>query len=42
MIAKGTSKVYERYKQGSYMVHSRSALCHGMVKIILSFIVMKN
>ena len=42
MIAQGTCKVYERYNQGSCMVHTRSALCQGMVKIILSFIVMKN
>ena len=42
MLAQDTCKVYERYIQGSYMVHIRSALCHSLVKIILSFMVMKN
>jgi len=39
---KGAWKVYERYMKGTYMVCTRSALCQGMVKIILSFIVFEN
>jgi hypothetical protein len=38
----GTWKIHERYIQGTHMVHPRYALCQGMVKIILSFIVFEN
>ena len=42
MLSQGTYKVYERCIQGTHMIHIRSALYHSMVKIILSFMVMKN